>query len=377
MKSEIYFYRKGWNKQLDASMDSKQTLIVLFSSIDEEKQNAALDDLHKTFPESYIIGCSSSGEIYQEEIYHQTMSVMVIQLERSSMRLVSVSIDDFHDAYKAGKELARQLLEKDLRHIFLLSGGWEIDGTILTDGINALLPSFVSATGGVAGDNIGKGESWILYNNGVGRNRVAAIGFYGSFLQIGYGCQAGWDRLGLERKVTHIEGKELFTLDDKPALEIYKQYLGAKAKDLPTAAHLFPLAILNNRGEEVKIREVFNINESHQSLILNDLIQEGTYVSLMFANFNRLVEGAYQAAKEAYTSEFRQDLDTAVIAISCIGRKQLMRQRTEEEIQAVLEALPPNSHMIGFYSNGEISPSKNTLCSLHNQTMTLTVIQES
>lgn len=376
MKTEIYSYQKEWNKQLDPSMDSKETLVLLFSSIGQEKRNDALKDLYNAFPNAYIIGCSSSGEIYQEEICHHTLSVMVIRFERTRLALASVSIEAVSETYQAGEALARQLLQEDLRHLFLLSGQWEIDATALTGGINAALPSSVPATGGVAGDDMKRGSSWILYGSKVAHSEVAAIGFYGSSIRIGYGCQAGWDRLGLERKVTKIRGKELFTLDNKPALEIYKRYLGERAKDLPSAAMLFPLAILDDRGEELKIRDIFEINESNQSLILNDSISEGTYVSLMFANFNRLVDGAYSAAKEACASGFREDLDTAVIAISCIARKQLMQQRTEEEVRAVLEALPPGSHMVGFYSNGEISSSRSKLCSLYNQTMTLTVIQE-
>ena len=65
------------------------------------------------------------------------------------------------------------------------------------------------------------------------------------------------------------------------------------------------------------------------------------------------------------------------LAISCVGRRLVLGDRTEEETEAALEALPPGSRQIGFYSYGEISPAGCESCELHNQTMTLTTIREA
>jgi hypothetical protein len=64
------------------------------------------------------------------------------------------------------------------------------------------------------------------------------------------------------------------------------------------------------------------------------------------------------------------------LAISCVGRRVVLGERTEEEVEAVLEGLPEGTPLIGFYSYGEISPSGLLSCDLHNQTMTLTALGE-
>jgi hypothetical protein len=64
------------------------------------------------------------------------------------------------------------------------------------------------------------------------------------------------------------------------------------------------------------------------------------------------------------------------LAISCVGRRLVLRQRAEEELQASLEALPAGARQIGFYSYGELSPLASGSCELHNQTMTLTTLGE-
>lgn len=68
---------------------------------------------------------------------------------------------------------------------------------------------------------------------------------------------------------------------------------------------------------------------------------------------------------------------TLAVAISCVGRRLVLGERTEEETEAALDMLPQGSQQIGFYSYGEISPYSGGPCDLHNQTMTLTTLAEA
>jgi hypothetical protein len=65
------------------------------------------------------------------------------------------------------------------------------------------------------------------------------------------------------------------------------------------------------------------------------------------------------------------------ILISCVGRKQLLKQRVEEEVEGVIDALHPETHTAGFYSYGELSPTAAGVpCTLHNQSMSVTLFSE-
>ena len=105
-------------------------------------------------------------------------------------------------------------------------------------------------------------------------------------------------------------------------------------------------------------------------------IPEGWVAHLMKANFDRLVDGASGAAQTAQAL-VQNTFPTLSIAISCVGRRLLLGERTEEEIEATLDILPEGTQQIGFYSYGEISPYTTGHCDLHNQTMTLTTIGEA
>jgi hypothetical protein len=68
--------------------------------------------------------------------------------------------------------------------------------------------------------------------------------------------------------------------------------------------------------------------------------------------------------------------ETLSIAISCVGRRLVLGERTEEELEAALQVLPAGTQQVGFYSYGELSPFASGHCDLHNQTMTLTTLGE-
>jgi hypothetical protein len=98
----------------------------------------------------------------------------------------------------------------------------------------------------------------------------------------------------------------------------------------------------------------------------------------MRANFDRLILGAQAAGGAAAGSAAMKEhcAPALSIAISCVGRRLVLGERTEEETEATLETLPEGTQQIGFYSYGEISPHVAGRCDLHNQTMTLTVLCE-
>jgi hypothetical protein len=168
----------------------------------------------------------------------------------------------------------------------------------------------------------------------------------------------------------------LYELDGKPALEIYKKYLGERASELPGSALLFPLELKENvDAADAKVRTILSVDEESQSMTFAGDMPEGQCVTLMKSNYSQLVEAAEDAAKsislEGYNGE-----DLLNIAISCVGRRLVLKHRTEEELEAMLDVLPQKTEQIGFYSYGEISPLGFGSCDLHNQTMTLTMIWE-
>jgi hypothetical protein len=182
---------------------------------------------------------------------------------------------------------------------------------------------------------------------------------------------------GAERMVTKSDGNVLYELDGQSALDLYKMYLGEKAKELPGSALLFPLGMKYNEDSDILVRTILNIDEQSNSMTFAGDIPAGATVRLMKANFDKLIDGASIAAEQSYDNLNTESADLAIL-ISCVGRKIVLDQRIEEEVEAVREVLGKRPAIAGFYSYGEISPVVSEMkCELHNQTMTITTFSEN
>lgn len=333
--------------------------------------------LKNHYPEAVLFGCSSAGEISGTEVIDHSVVITVIEFENSKVKLESVQLKQDDDNKLLGVRLMDKLDKNDLKHVMILSDGLNINGAELVDGIENTLPGNVTVTGGLAGDGSDFNETVVYDKSGKPvSNCIAALGFYGEKISVGYGSNGGWDSFGLERLVTRSKGNVLYELDGKPALQLYKQFLGDKAEGLPASGLLFPLSLREDGIQEPVVRTILGVNEENQSMTFAGCIPEGAYVRLMKANVDRLINGAENSAITT-TEILPKDRAEIAILISCVGRKLVLKQLIEEEVEAVSDVIGKEVCITGFYSYGEISPfRKNTPCKLHNQTMTITTISE-
>lgn len=321
------------------------------------------------------MGCSTAGEIAGASLLDHSLSVAVVRFDKTRLRSAVAAVGRSEDSRAAGIALGRELNADGLRAIFLLSDGLRVNGSELVQGLNEVLPPGVVVTGGLAGDGAAFRHTWVLKEGEPHPGYVSAIGFYGAEVRVKHGSKGGWDTLGPERLVTKSTGNVLYELDGAPALDLYVKYLGDRAAGLPATALLFPLSLrAAQAGGPSLVRTILAVDHHAKTMTFAGDIPQGGVVRLMRANFDRLVEGASQAAGELFTAE--PTGPSLCIAVSCVGRRLVLGERTEEELEATLQQLAPGTRQVGFYSYGELSPFASGRCELHNQTMTLTSFSE-
>jgi hypothetical protein len=364
----------GWSTGFP-SWDSPSTLVLVFGAPEFFDDPAALGELNENFPTSVIAGCSTSGEIHGATVDDESLAVAVIDFASTVVRLAVADISAGASRC-AGETLGAALDAPDLAGVLVLSDGLSVNGSDLAAGLNSALSTAIPVSGGLAGDGDRFERTWVLVDGKPQQGKVTAVGFYGADIRIGHGSKGGWDIFGPEREVTRSEGNILYELDGKPALALYKKYLGSLASGLPATALLFPLALRAPAGDKPLVRTILSVDEQHQSMTFAGDIPQGHHAQLMQANFDRVIGGAEKAAKAALL-EPEAGSDVLSIAISCVGRRLVLGARTEEELEATLDILQDGAHQVGFYSYGELSPYSSGTCDLHNQTMTLTTITEA
>lgn len=380
MKSTTFTWSatSGWSEPPRPDLDSERTLVIVFGGARFQTADAPIQDLLRTYAHSQIVGCSTAGEIHGPSLFDDTLTVAVTRFDHVDCAAAVASVVGADTSFAAGRELAQLLTREDLKAILVLSDGLNVNGSELVRGLNLDLPDSVVVTGGLAADGDRFQRTWVLDRSGIESGRVCAVGLYGDHLRVGHGSKGGWDKFGPERVVTRSKANVLYELDGQPALGLYKRYLGERAAGLPATALLFPLALRAGREDEkTLVRTVLSVNEADQSMTFAGDVPTGHLAQLMRANFERLIDGASQAALHTRErADPTSNSDVLSIAISCVGRRLVLGERTEEEIEAALRELPIGTKQVGFYSYGEISPYASGHCDLHNQTMTLTTLSE-
>ena len=369
----------GWSPALPAEITGWKVDLILYFGATEillASDPVPVRELRAAHPLAVCAGCSTAGEIRGNTVSDGTLVALLIGFDRTPVRGACVHVTSADDSETAGALLGRQLAAPDLRHVFVLSDGLLVNGSRLTASLRALLPAGVHATGGLAGDGPRFQHTAAGLGENLGPGHVVAVGFYGDAIRVSHGSAGGWEPFGPKRLITRATGNVLYELDDQPALALYKRYLGERATGLPAAGLLFPLQLLNGADANTGlVRTILAVDEQTQSLTFAGDMPVGHFCRLMKAGSDTLVEGAGTAAGQALAPASGP---RAALLISCVGRKLVLGQRVEEEIEAVLARLGADVCAAGFYSYGEISPAGLSHgCELHNQTMTLTVFDEA
>ena len=359
----------GWETSPSFAADAD--LVLVFADIDFFQTADCYTQIREKFPHAHIAGCSSSGSVLGVEISDGDIVATAIKFNQAKVRLATLDISPNSDSRDIGSRLMQELSTPDLRHAFILSDGLQVNGSDLAQGLNS---AGHPVTGGLAGDGTRFGQTWVMADAPAKTGRIAALGFYGD-ITIKSGCFAGWEEFGAERVVTKSTHNIVYEIDGQPALTLYKKYLGEQANELPASGLRFPLSIQADKNSKSLIRTLLAIDEKAQSLTFAGDVPENYLCKLMRTNLDSLIDNAGLAAEAAKPTQTKA-LGLCLI-VSCVGRRLVMGQLTEDELEIVHDKLGENTAITGFYSYGELAPFSDILqCQLHNQTMTLTTLYE-
>lgn len=378
MKIALYHYRSEslfQHPENDEFDEGAAQLVLCFGSKNILAGSRHLFRILKEkFPVADIVSCSTAGEIFNTEVFDESVSVTAIQFAATPTKARIVRIEDYENSFEAGLGLTDQFDKKDLAYLMVLSDGSKVNGSELVRGLNAASSKGYLITGGLAGDGDRFTSTLVGLNGTPQEGFIVGVGFYGESIRVSHGSESGLEMFGLKKTVTRSKDNVLFEIDNTNALELYKKYLGKEAASLPGSALLFPLLVSNNTDDHV-IRTILSINEAAGSMTFAGDIPEGAEVRLMKANFDKLISAASKAAMQAAISDERPP--KLAMLVSCIGRKLILKSRTDEELEAIGDIFENKTKLTGFYSYGEISPLlPGGWSHLHNQTITITTFDE-
>ncbi len=356
-------------------------LVLVFGSVKRFSEGKLPSFLKSRYPSAQLVGCTTSGEISSAGVFDDSIQITAIQWEKTIQRVAQTKMSGMLNSFEAAASLAKQLKSDTLRTVLVISDGLNVNGSELLKGFQSVLGD-IPIVGGLAGDGGAFVKTLQLYNESISDNQVIAVGLYGNALITSSGALGGWKPYGPPRKVTKSEKNVVYEMDDKPALPLYRMYIGeAFSRGLPGTGLKFPLAVIEEGKRDVeKIRTLLAIDSKANSLTFAGNVEVGETVRLCQTNHDRLVEGAGNAAHLVMDGLSASKTNQAGLAIlvSCVGRKGVMAENVGDEVKLVQQILGSQTSVTGFYSYGELAPRPNTTDSvLHNQTMTIGYLSEN
>lgn len=136
----------------DLSECDSTDLVLYFGARRALADKARFDELHTIFPKAVIVGCSTGGQIHNDDVVDDEIAALAIHFDATKLKLACEDIAGAEGSYRCGVSIGRALKADDLAGIFILSDGLNVNGSQLVAGIASVVGREISVTGGLAGD---------------------------------------------------------------------------------------------------------------------------------------------------------------------------------------------------------------------------------
>jgi len=344
---------------------SKQTLIQVFTAvIDEEFIRTLRAQLLNLLPHAIIIGTTTDGEIIDGEIRTGTTVLSFTLFDKTELQSSFINIT-IESSYEAGKSIASSVVSEKTKALIVFADSLQTNGKELLNGIGSVNSSVIVA-GGLAGDGGQYKRTLVFNNDNISDHGVVAVALNSDELIVHVDYSIDWQHIGKVFTITHVEGNRVYTIDGRPATEIYRRYLGeAIFQILPQ--HRFPI-IVERDGIRIA-RSILDVHPDGSISYTGDLAN-GEKVQFAFGNTDKLLTSTKTLVERL--SKYPVE---SMFVYSCTARRRYLYQANSEDkvIKSPLQSLAPT---VGFYSYGEFyhNKGKNELL---NQGLTVIILSEN
>lgn len=356
------------------------TLAIVFISIKQDRK--AITELLSQH-DIDVFGATSCGEFINGHQSEGEIVMLLLDLAKTGFRIIYEPLVNNNTAETA-KLLAKQAKEI-FQHPTLIvtctgvsSKGEYFDGVTLVDSIEKELGSNTFFYGGMAGDDFTFSGTYIFTKNKETDWGIAAIVFDANKIAFEGMAISGWKPMGISRKVTRSVGNLIYTIDNKPAVEMYLKYLGksdnASNQDFDVLNELsFHYPFITERGDgEFIIKSPMKIDHTENALVMDMEMNEGSVFWFCTPPDFEISEQIIEEAKSIKNSKLNNA--DALLIFSCAGRPPVLGPLVSLENEGLADVW--QTAMAGFFSYGEFGRTKNGKQHFHSSVCSWIAIKE-
>lgn len=183
------------------------------------------------------------------------------------------------------------------------------------------------------------------------------------------GMTQGCTPIGEPHTLTECEHHLAMSIDDKPALRVFKEEIGeVLARDIDRAAgYIFAgFPIRGSDTGDYLVRDIVGIDPENEFLAIADNMTNGASIMFCKRDGQTATDDMYRMLSNIKKRTGETPIKGAIY-ISCVGRGRNLFGPNSEEVKIISEVLG-EIPLVGFYANGEIAGNQ-----LYGYTGVLTV----
>ena len=316
----------------------------------------------RTLKPKRLVGSSTGGIILSNGVTNRGIAMVGINSDDMLFGVSAVSDIETQDMYTAGFDLARKAsldLKTSHREVFIsFSEGIEKNSSHFIRGVKEGLGIGFPLLGAISSDDFKYKKLSQFFQDQILKNSAVGLLLGGAF-HLSLGCTHGFKPLGKPRFITKVDGFILRTIDNKPAVEIYKHFLGAEAEGLKDVtlnsyAAMYPLGIYLEESHQYLLRNIIDILDDG-SIVCHEGVPQGAEVHLMISNKDSCFNSAIEAA-ELVKASLADRQAKLVLVFESLARHKILGSAAFNEIQVIKNVLGYTTPIIGMCSYGEIGP---------------------
>jgi hypothetical protein len=361
----------------DALIADDAQLLLVFCSHSYDLDEL-LDSINRRSGGIPLIGCSTAGEIATNG--PGDAGVVITALGGPGFAVTTGSaVNASEDLRAAGAEVAQcasALSDHPHRVLVLLTDGLAGDQQEIVRGAYGVVGASVPLVGGCAGDDLEMRSTYQLHNDRVLSNAVVSAAL-GSEAPLGIGVRHGWQRVGEPVVVTSSSNNRVYSLNDRPAVEVYFEHLDppADARHDPAAFTRFalthPLGLSGRSGED-HVRFVGEADFDDGSIGFIAEVPQGGLAWFMEGDDASVLEATGAACTDALVP-LGGSAPLGLIAFDCIARRGILGDAgISTEVSRVAQSAA-GAPVAGFYTYGEIARTHGQ-SGFHNQTLVVLAV---
>ncbi len=320
--------------------------------------------LKELLPQAIIIGATTDGEIIGQKVLTKNTVISISVFQNTSLKSILIEHKN-KNSYETGKKIAENILSDNTKAVILFSDGINTNADELLKGFEEKNGK-VLLTGGMAGDNGLLKQTFVFNEDKITDSGAVAVALNSDSLQAASTFKYDWLPIGKEFTVTKSDKNRVYTIDNIPAYELYKKYLGEDlAKKLPAVGIEFPLVI--KKGDNLIARACIK-DPKDGSLIFAGNIKEGEIVQFAYGNIETILQ-----TSDSFANFLENHPCESIFIYSCMARRRFLKSSAPLELKPLKDL---TNSISGFFTYGEFYTTKRHY-ELLNETMTILMLSEN